>query len=152
MATSYPPPTTQDPTRYALPVLIPFVLGIAAALTFYVFFDDTRAGWIALGLACVAVWGFGTERREAADRTLGPHLAQAVGGERLAGKWEQQLLGTSRASYLPPLWIVGREEPWGSVCMLRMRINRYSRYTEVALDVLGPDLPPLSAERQRPRD
>jgi hypothetical protein len=147
-----PVDSTREPGVPALPALIALGAGVALALVFYVFFDDSRAGWIAVMLTLAGVVSFFLERRETADRGMGSRLAQGVGGESLATRWDRQVLGTWWSPHQPACWIVGREEPWGSVYLLRLQVTKNGRDTQLVLDVQGAELPSLSAERGRPAD
>jgi len=135
--------------RDTWPFLLPFGLGAAVAFYLAKEFGDTKAGWLGVLLVIGGLVSALSLRAETLDRELGPQLAGQVGGESLAPRWAQEVLGpwwTGPA--LIPRWIVAREERWGSLYLLRLTIRNSGRETDLVLSMQGRELPRLTAHRK----
>jgi len=145
------PEPAESPLRSALPFLFPFAAGALVALYLAVAFDDSKAGTLAVMLAIGGIVSAITLRQESSDRAIGPRLATLVGGQSLAPRWAQEVLGPAWGdARFVPRWIVAREESWGSLYLLRLRIGKSAHETQLVLSLVGPDLPPVSARRKGP--
>jgi hypothetical protein len=142
----------ETPLRSALPFLFPFAAGALVALYLFVEFDDDKAGFLAVLLAIGGIVTALTMNEESRDRAFGPRLAALTGGQSLALRWTNDILGQAWRvdSRFLPRWIVGREESWGSLYLLRVRIGKMAHETQLVLNLHGSELPALSARRKGP--
>jgi len=148
-----PAPEPVDSPPSSLPFLFPFAAGALVALYLYVEFDDSKAGMMALLLAVAAVIAGLVMHEESGDRAFGSRLAAVVGGQSLAPRWATEILGpawrTGRTDpRFFPRWIVAREERWGSLYLLRVRVGMGAHDTQLVLRLQGSELPALSARRK----
>ena len=148
-----PEPVDSSPPS-SLPFLVPFAAGALVALYLFVEFDDSKAGFLALLLTIGGIVTWLAINEESSDRAFGPRLAAVVGGESLAPRWAHEILGPAWRTdpRFFPRWIVAREESWGSLYLLRLRVGKGAHDTQLVLRLQGSELPALSARRKgRPR-